>query len=156
MKRFLVLLTLTLNLLTFSSNINATKDFVLVHGAGHGAWCWYKVATLLKSIGHNVTTLDLTASGINPRLIREINGSVVDYVKPLTDFMASLPETARVVLVGHSLGGLSISLAMERFSNKISSAVFVTAVMPGPSLSYLTIYEEVNLCVYIYIYTHDH
>ncbi|KAK9938994.1 hypothetical protein M0R45_015704 [Rubus argutus] len=42
-----------------SQNPFEKKHFVLVHGAGHGAWCWYKIATLLTAAGHNVTTLDL-------------------------------------------------------------------------------------------------
>ncbi|PON54032.1 Alpha/beta hydrolase fold [Parasponia andersonii] len=101
------------------------------------------MATLLESTGHHVTTLDLIGSGINMSRVRQVNGSLVDYIKPLIDFMASLPPTAaKVVLVGHSLGGLSIFLAMERFPNKISAAVFVTALMPGPNLSFLTISKE--------------
>ncbi|PON54024.1 Methyl esterase [Parasponia andersonii] len=147
MRPFLLLISLIISLLLLSPNnhVNATGHFVLVHGAGHGAWCWYKVATLLESTGHNVTTLDLTASGINPTPVRQINGSVVDYAKPLMDFVASLPATsAKVVLVGHSLGGVSISLAMESFPHKISAAVFVTAYMPGPNLSYLTVSNEVT------------
>ncbi|PON54031.1 Alpha/beta hydrolase fold [Parasponia andersonii] len=135
MRRFLALVSLVACLLTLSSNVNATKHFVLVHGAAHGAWCWYKVATLLESVGHNVTALDLTASGVNPSHVRQ--------VKPLTDFLASLPDTAdKVVLVGHSLGGLSISLAIESFPHKISVAIFISAFMPGPSLSYLAIYNK--------------
>ncbi|PRQ47821.1 putative 3-oxolaurate decarboxylase [Rosa chinensis] len=47
-----------------SKNPSMKKHFVLVHGASHGAWCWYKLATLLTSAGHNVTTLDLPTSGI--------------------------------------------------------------------------------------------
>ncbi|PON54027.1 Alpha/Beta hydrolase fold containing protein [Parasponia andersonii] len=72
------------------NNLNATQHFVLVHGAGHGAWCWYKVATLLESTGHIVTTLDLTASGINLSQVGQVNGSVEDYAKPLTGFMISV------------------------------------------------------------------
>ncbi|XP_059670899.1 methylesterase 10-like [Cornus florida] len=44
--------------------------------------------------------------------------------------MASLPDGEKVALVGHSYGGFSISLAMERFPEKISVAVFLTAFMP--------------------------
>ena len=49
--------------------------------------------------------------------------------------MESLPADERVVLVGHSLGGLAISQAMEKFPEKVSVAVFVTASMPGPTLN---------------------
>ncbi|XP_059670894.1 methylesterase 10-like [Cornus florida] len=45
--------------------------------------------------------------------------------------MASLPSGEKVVLVAHSYGGLGISLAMERFPEKISVAVYLTALMPN-------------------------
>ncbi|KAL5836897.1 hypothetical protein ACOSQ3_014066 [Xanthoceras sorbifolium] len=89
------------------------KHFVLVHGA----WCWYKVLTMLKSAGHHHRRLDEVAS-------------VSDYVQPLMEFMASLSNEEKVVLVGHSYGGLCISLAMEKFPEKVLVSVFVSAYMP--------------------------
>ncbi|KAK4341341.1 hypothetical protein RND71_039842 [Anisodus tanguticus] len=106
------------------------KHFILVHGFCLGAWCWYKVITLLEKSGHKVSALDLGASGINMKQLNEI-GSISDYIQPLMDFMVSLPHDEKVILVGHSHGGLCISLAMEAFHDKISSAVFVTAYMPN-------------------------
>ncbi|WJZ91534.1 hypothetical protein VitviT2T_010598 [Vitis vinifera] len=106
------------------------KHFVLVHGAGHGAWCWYKLVPLLKSFGHSVTALDLGSSGVNPKSLDEL-ASAYDYVQPLMEFVASLPQDEKVVLVGHSYGGLPISLAMESFPQKILVAVFVSAYMPN-------------------------
>ncbi|KAK1276526.1 Methylesterase 1 [Acorus gramineus] len=103
--------------------------FVLVHGLGHGAWCWYKLTTLLRSAGHRATAIDLSASGIHPTIFRDIH-NFDEYAKPLIDFLVSLPHDDRVILVGHSFGGLSLALAMERFPNKISLAVFLTAFMP--------------------------
>ncbi|XP_074267797.1 methylesterase 1-like isoform X2 [Silene latifolia] len=105
------------------------KHFVLVHGLGHGAWCWYKLTTLLKEQGHKVTALDMAASGVNLEKIEEIN-TFEEYCKPLLDFMSSLPDFEKVVVVGHSLGGMNIALAMEYFPLKISAAVFLTALMP--------------------------
>ncbi|KAK8587581.1 hypothetical protein V6N13_086561 [Hibiscus sabdariffa] len=104
--------------------------FVLIHGLCHGAWCWYKVLPLLKSAGHRVTPLDLGACGINPKQITELD-SVSDYAQPLMDFMDSLPQDEKVILVGHSFGGVSISLAMESFPTKVLAAVYVTAFMPN-------------------------
>ncbi|KAI3946020.1 hypothetical protein MKX01_024776 [Papaver californicum] len=43
--------------------------------------------------------------------------------------ISAKPEE-KVILVGHSLGGLVISKAMQTFPEKISVAVFVTALMP--------------------------
>ncbi|EEF40035.1 conserved hypothetical protein [Ricinus communis] len=117
------------------------RHFVLVHGAGHGAWCWYKVAALLKSAGHKVTALDMAASGENPRQAKDLH-SFSDYYEPLMEFMMSLSPEERVVIVGHSMGGFSISAAMERFPEKISVGVFAAAFMPGLDLSSVTIREE--------------
>ncbi|CAB4317880.1 unnamed protein product [Prunus armeniaca] len=135
---FLLFISFT-RICTPSPNPDANqKHFVLVHGAGHGAWCWYKVSTLLTSIGHNVTALDLAASGVNPKQVQQLH-SLLDYVEPLMRFMKSLPPKERVILVGHSMGGAAISIAMEKFPEKIYIAVFGTAIMPSPALDYLNL-----------------
>ncbi|XP_058081608.1 methylesterase 1-like isoform X3 [Magnolia sinica] len=109
------------------------KHFVLVHGACHGAWCWYKVATLLTSAGNRVTAVDLAASGINPKKFEDEVLKFSEYSLPLLDIMASLPPQERVILVGHSLGGLNLALAMDKYPEKVSVAVFLTAFMPDSS-----------------------
>ncbi|CAN1228517.1 Methyl jasmonate esterase 1 [Linum grandiflorum] len=106
------------------------RHFVLVHGACHGAWCWYKVVPLLEQAGHRVTALDLAASGIDRKQVSDV-GSISEYHEPLMEFMESVKE--QVVLVGHSMGGLGISVAaMERFPDKVCVGVFVSATMPSP------------------------
>ncbi|KAJ7944383.1 Salicylic acid-binding protein 2 [Quillaja saponaria] len=105
------------------------KHYVLVHGACHGAWCWHKLKPRLESAGHKVTILDLAASGINRKAIQDLHG-IVDYSEPLLEFLASLPSNEKVVLVGHSLGGLNVALAMEKFPEKVALGVFLTAFMP--------------------------
>lgn len=71
------------------------RHYVLVHGSGHGAWCWYKVHTLLRQAGNRVTVLDLTSAGISP-----IDPNTVltfpYYNKPLINFLASLPSNEKV------------------------------------------------------------
>ncbi|KAI3665735.1 hypothetical protein L6452_44365 [Arctium lappa] len=106
------------------------KHFVLVHGACHGAWCWFKLKPLLESAGHRVSAFDLSASGTNTKLIQQVT-SLSDYTLPLLEFMATtIPAEEKVVLVGHSLGGMNIALAMEKFPEKVAIAVFLTAFMP--------------------------
>ncbi|CAK8560005.1 unnamed protein product [Lathyrus sativus] len=118
-----------------------SKHFVLVHGACHGAWCWFKVATLLKSAGHHVTTVELAASGINPIQVQQIR-QISEYHEPLMKYMESLPSEEKVVLVGHSLAGLSLSVAMEKFPQKISVAVFMSAFVLSQNLTYPAILQE--------------
>lgn len=114
--------------------------FVLVHGACHGAWCWYKLTSLLEASGHRVTAVDLAASGVNMKKIDEVT-SLSDYTSPLLEIMESVPEEEKVVLVGHSLGGLSLALAADRFPEKVSVAVFVTALMPDTLNNPLYVFE---------------
>jgi len=140
---FIILLNIATNKALSQPLHNPSKHFVLVHGAGHGAWCWYKLVPLLRSSGHNVTTIDLAASGIDPRQISDLQ-SISDYIRPLRDLLASLPPNEKVILVGHSLGGLALSQTMERLPSKISVAVFLTALMPGPSLNIFTLSQEVH------------
>jgi len=105
------------------------KHFVLVHGACHGAWCWYKLKPRLESAGHKVTVLDLAASGINPRKIEDVH-TFSQYSEPLLQLLATIPPNEKVILVGHSLGGLNIALATEKFPEKVAVAVFLTAFTP--------------------------
>ncbi|KAK9165293.1 hypothetical protein Scep_000484 [Stephania cephalantha] len=108
------------------------KHFVLVHGACHGAWCWYKVKPVLERAGHQVTALDLAASGINSKNQLDVR-TLSEYSEPLIKFLESLREREKVILVGHSLGGMNIAFAAEKFPEKISTAVFLTAFMPDSS-----------------------
>lgn len=105
------------------------KHFVLVHGACHGAWCWFKIKPLLEAAGHRVTLLDMAASGIHRKVIQDVH-SIVDYSEPLLKFMACLPPNQKVILVGHSLGGFNLAVAMDRFPDKIAASVFVAAFVP--------------------------
>ncbi|CAN1225229.1 Methylesterase 1 [Linum grandiflorum] len=105
-----------------------SAHFVLVHGACHGAWSWFKVKPLLESAGHRVTVLDLAASGIDSKSIHQVP-TFRQYTQPLLDVLAASDDKS-VILVGHSLGGLNLALAMKLFPNKISVAVFLTAFMP--------------------------
>ncbi|KAJ9167357.1 hypothetical protein P3X46_022018 [Hevea brasiliensis] len=102
--------------------------FVLIHGAGHGAWCWYKIRCLLETSGYKVTCLDLKGSGIDlcdPNTILTFH----EYNKPLLDFLSNLPENHKVILVGHSAGGLSLTDAIHRFGKKIQMAIYISANM---------------------------
>nr|XP_043607138.1 salicylic acid-binding protein 2-like [Erigeron canadensis] len=105
------------------------KHFVLVHGACHGAWSWFKLKPLLEAAGHRVSALDLSASGTDTKIIQQVT-SISNYSMPLLELMATIPPEEKVVLVGHSLGGISLALAMEKFPEKVSVAVFLSAFMP--------------------------
>ncbi|XP_077226169.1 salicylic acid-binding protein 2-like [Tasmannia lanceolata] len=106
----------------------STWHFVLVHGAGHGSWEWYKVATLLQDANHKVSFVNLEASGINTIQFKDVM-SFEEYTKPLMEFMRGLKQE-KVILVGHSFGGFSIAKAMDKFPENVSLGVFINAYMP--------------------------
>ncbi|KAH1260422.1 Salicylic acid-binding protein 2 [Glycine max] len=112
-----------------SENCIDKKHFVLVHGACHGAWCWYKLKPRLESAGHKVTVLDLAASGANMKKIEDVD-TFSQYTEPLLFLLDTIPSNEKVVLVGHSFGGLNIALAMEKFPEKVAVGVFLTAFAP--------------------------
>ena len=104
------------------------KHFVLVHGVYQRPWSWYKLKPRLGSAGHRVTALDPAASGINTKAIQDVH-TVYEYTEPLLDFLASLPPNEKVVLVGHSLGGLNLALAMDKYPEKVAVGVFMATFM---------------------------
>lgn len=56
-----------------------------------------------------------------------------------------LPPDDRLILVGHGMGGLAISLAMDKFPKKIAAAAFVAAYMPGPDFPFSHIIQQVYI-----------
>lgn len=119
------------------------KQYVLVHGGCHGAWCWYKVKPLLEQSGHRVTVLDLTASGVSMSRVEEIQ-TLEDYAKPLLEVLESFGSEDKVILVAHSLGGIPVALAADMFPSKIFVAVFVTSFMPDTTNPPSYVFEKVR------------
>ncbi|KAL8144446.1 hypothetical protein V2J09_017478 [Rumex salicifolius] len=118
-----------------------TAHFVLVHGGGFGAWCWYKTIALLEEAGYKVTAIDLTGSGIHSFDTNEIT-SLLQYVKPLSDFLDKLADGERVILVGHDFGGACVSYAMESVPHKISKSIFIAAAMLTSGQSTLELFSQ--------------
>ncbi|KAG9439057.1 hypothetical protein H6P81_019222 [Aristolochia fimbriata] len=118
-----------------------TRHFVLVHGGGFGAWCWYKTMALLEEGGFKVDAIDLTGSGVDSFDTNNIT-SISQYVKPLTNFMERIKEGEKIILVGHDFGGACISYVMEIYPNKVAKAVFVSAAMLTNGQSALDMFSQ--------------
>ncbi|CAM8925317.1 unnamed protein product [Rhodiola kirilowii] len=111
------------------SDLPVKNHFILIHGVGGGAWCWYKIHTILESFGHQVTSLDLKGSGINPTDPNTVI-AFEDYNEPFIDVMDNLPDKEQVILVAHSAGGQSVTYAIHKFGcSKIKMAIYVAATM---------------------------
>ncbi|CUU55088.1 Pimeloyl-ACP methyl ester carboxylesterase [Parafrankia irregularis] len=108
--------------------------YVLVHGGGHGGWCYQPVARLLRAAGHEVYTPTLTGLGERAHLV----GPHVDLDLHIHDVVAMLHhENLRdVILVGHSYGGMVITGVADRAADRIGRLVYLDAANPvnGQSL----------------------
>jgi pimeloyl-ACP methyl ester carboxylesterase len=102
--------------------------FVLVHGGGHGGWCYQRVAPLLRAAGHDVYTPTLTGLGDRAHLLRadiDLDFHIGDIVKVL-HFDAATPENGES-LVDHA--GPVIN-AVRPYGEVVDGIELV--LLPGP------------------------
>ncbi|WNG92351.1 alpha/beta hydrolase [Mycobacterium sp. ITM-2016-00318] len=98
--------------------------FALVHGAWHGAWCWERLTPELEAHGHRVVTMDLPCE----------DGSLSfdDYAETVCAAVEGV-DGEELVLVGHSLAGLTIPLVASR--RPVRQMVYLCALLPIPGTS---------------------
>jgi pimeloyl-ACP methyl ester carboxylesterase len=107
---------------------------VLVHGGAHGAWCWEPTRAHL---GSPALAIDLP-----PKSIRGVPASTLGTPPPevntvsLDDFATSAitdidaANFEHFVLVGHSMGGLTIAEVARRAPERVAHLVFVSCIIP--------------------------
>ena len=106
---------------------------VLVHGGGHGGWCWKACARVLRAGGHEVYTPTLTGFGERRHLVAAGFETLVDDVANLIDF----EDLDDVILVGHSMGGVIIPRVAEHIPRRIAAVVWLAAVVTDDGESLL-------------------
>jgi len=103
--------------------------YVLVHGGGHGGWCYQRVARILRANSHEVYTPTLTGLGERSHLV----GPNVDLDVHIRDVTAVLhyEDLRDVILVGHSYGGMVITGIADRAADRIGRLVYLDAATPS-------------------------
>lgn len=109
-------------------------DFVLVHGAWHGAWCWRRLLPGLWSAGHRAFAV--TLGGVGERAHEAAPTVTLEsHIADVTAVIAA-EELQGAVLVGHSYAGLVITGAADRLATSaarpLARLVYVDAVVPQP------------------------
>eukprot|EP00253_Pinus_taeda_P030361 PITA_30361 len=72
----------------------------------------------------------------------------LELISNIAKFMKDLPKgdgaekDEKVILVGHSMGGMNLTCMMEQFPHRIAVAVFVTAFIPVPGATPLQLIDE--------------
>jgi pimeloyl-ACP methyl ester carboxylesterase len=96
--------------------------FGLVHGAWHGAWAWERLAPELEVRGHHPVAVELPSD--------DVSKGLDDYARTVAD---ALGDAEDVVLVAHSLGGLTVPLVPAL--RPVARIVLVAALVPRPGQS---------------------
>jgi pimeloyl-ACP methyl ester carboxylesterase len=104
-----------------------------VHGGAHGAWCWTPTVQQLST--------PALAVDLPPKRIRR--GGEARFGQPpeletltIADFAASVVADLdaagldHAVLIGHSMGGLSIAEVAQRVPARVAHLVFVSCIVP--------------------------
>ena len=131
--------------------------YVLVHGGWHNQSAWDKVTPILEAEGHRALTLDLPGAGaktIAPKSLATrpfdlaafatepspvagvTQGERTQAVVAVVAEAASLGE-GKVILVGHSAGGMTISAVAEQIPELLDALVYIAGFMVPNGLSLL-------------------
>ncbi|MFN3989492.1 MAG: alpha/beta fold hydrolase [Erythrobacter sp.] len=114
----------------------APCDFVLIHGAWHGGWCWDDVRARLEAAGQRVHTP--TLPGLAERA-GELTGTLGldDHIASVIAFIESA-DLSDIVLVGHSYGGMVITGVADALAARIAQLVYLDAAVPQDGESMVT------------------
>jgi pimeloyl-ACP methyl ester carboxylesterase len=109
-------------------------DFVLVHGAWHGGWCWRDVVRGLAAAGHRAHAVTLTGLGERAHLMSPaitLETLIADVVDAI-----DTEEMQRPVLAVHSFAGMIGTAVADRMPRRLSHLVYIDAVVPQPGESW--------------------
>jgi pimeloyl-ACP methyl ester carboxylesterase len=139
--------------------------FVLVHGAWHNQSAWDRVTPILKANGFAALTLDLPGAGVNAvaptslglrpfdpaAFAAERSPSAGVTQEERTRAVAALVKDAaslsddKVILVGHSAGGMTISAVAEQVPNLLLAVVYLAGFMVPNGMSLLAMLQHETL-----------
>lgn len=107
------------------------ETFVIVHGAFQTSAAWQATGDAMRAAGETVVTVDLPGRSGDGLALGAVQ--MADHVakvsKAVAEAAAADPD-GKVVLVGHSLGGLVISAVAEADPSALAGLVYVAAYLP--------------------------
>jgi pimeloyl-ACP methyl ester carboxylesterase len=108
-----------------------SNTYVLVHGAWQAPYVWDAVRADLISKGNKVIVVQLPGHGTDTTPTYTLTLDV--YRDKVIDAISQV--TGKVILVGHSMGGMVITSVAEKMPSKISQLVYIGAFLPASGQS---------------------
>lgn len=109
---------------------NISTNYILIHGAWHGSWCWNRIAPRIEKPGSKVLTPDLPGHYDNKYNFKNV--TLITYVDYITKLVQGSDKP--VVLIGHSM---VISQVAENVPDKINNLIYISAFVPDRNGSLL-------------------
>ncbi|SDE11839.1 Pimeloyl-ACP methyl ester carboxylesterase [Dyadobacter soli] len=103
------------------------KQYVLVHGAWQAPYAWESVKSGLESQGNKVVIVELPGHGNDQTPPEKI--TLDTYKEKVIAALSAMD--GKVILAGHSLGGMIISSVAESVPGKIEKLVYIAAYLPA-------------------------
>ena len=97
------------------------STFALVHGAGDSGWHWHPLVAELQLLGHTV---------VAPDLPDDEAATLTDYADAVADAVVAARPAGGVIVVGHSFGGFTAPLVVDRVG--AAGLVYVAGMVPRP------------------------
>jgi len=100
---------------------------LLIHGGCHRGDCWRLLIPELQALGREAVAIDLPGHGRDP----ETDPLPATLDNGIAATVAALRGLGRpALLVGHSLGGMTISGAAEQVPEAVERLVYLSALLP--------------------------
>jgi pimeloyl-ACP methyl ester carboxylesterase len=144
---------------TFMSASKPT--FVFVHGFWHDQRSWARVAPALEALGYQTRILDLPGAGARAKMPNSFYSRPLDAAafatEPSPNAGVTQEERTRavvdvvknaggpVVLVGHSMGGATISDVAEAAPERLAAVVYVTAFLLTPGTPSIAVIQHATM-----------
>jgi pimeloyl-ACP methyl ester carboxylesterase len=116
----------------------ARYTFILIHGAWHGSWAWQSIVPRLQAAGHDAIAVDLPGNGQDKTPPQEVTLDL--YAAHLARLVDAV--TGPVILVGHSMGGMTVAQTAELRPARIALAIYLCAFVLPDGMSVIEFYEK--------------
>ncbi len=134
-KTIISIMAAILAISTFASSCDKDEDnananpatYVLVHGAWQAPYVWEAVHNELVKEGNKVIVVELPGHGDDKTPTYKLSLDV--YRDKVIEAIAAVSE--KVVLVGHSMGGMVVTAVAEKIPARISKLVYIGAFLPA-------------------------